>query len=374
MGIVSQSTVRRLPLKKFSLWEKLRIKRSPVYFDLELTARCNNNCRHCYINVPAGDPVFRAKELSLEEIKAITDEAVALGAVWCLLTGGEPLLREDFCEIYLHLKKKGLLVSVFTNGTLVSSEHVRLFKRYPPRDVEITVYGISESTYERVTRKPGSFASFIRGLNLLRDNGIKVRMKAMALRSNIHEFAEIVCFCKGRTKDYFRFDPFIQLRADGDQSRNEEIKSERLSAAEIVALEQSDDERFPALMKSCTELIRSESPPENCRHLFHCGAGVGSFTLGLDGVFRLCPSLFNPQCVFDLRKGSLSEAWHKFVPAVLNMRSNRIDFMNQCRVCPWINFCMWCPALSYLETGEMDTPVEYFCEVAHARVKALVWR
>ena len=108
-------------LSDFPLWKKLEIKRPLYSFDFDLTARCNNNCRHCYINLPAGDvEARRGKELSLEEIDRIAGEAVSLGALWCLLSGGEPLLREDFAKIYLLLKKKGLLVSVFSPMQLLS--------------------------------------------------------------------------------------------------------------------------------------------------------------------------------------------------------------------------------------------------------------
>ena len=58
-----------IPLSEFVLWEKTRAKRTPLSFELEFTARCNNDCRHCTINLPAGDKVARDKELSLEEIK-----------------------------------------------------------------------------------------------------------------------------------------------------------------------------------------------------------------------------------------------------------------------------------------------------------------
>jgi len=79
-------------------------------------------------------------------------EAVELGAFWCLITGGEPLLRKDFADIYLCLKNKGLLVSVFTNATLLNRDHIELFKKYPPRDIEVSVYGVTPETYESVTR------------------------------------------------------------------------------------------------------------------------------------------------------------------------------------------------------------------------------
>jgi len=367
----TKSIVSSIPIQEFGLWEKMKGKRTLFSFDLEITARCNNNCRHCYINLPAGDRTARKMELSLKEIKAVAEEAVSLGAFWCLITGGEPLLREDFADIYLYLKRKGLLVSVFTNAALITKEHIRLFKKYPPRDIEISVYGVTEETYERVTRKPGSFAAFIRGLNLLLESGVKVRFKAMALRSNMHELPEIASFCRQRTKDFFRFDPFLHLRFDCDPVRNKEIKSERLSPEEIVNLEQSDPERFQSLEKECDKLILPEFSNITCNHLFHCGAGNGSFNVSYNGLFRLCSSLWHPDCVYDLRKGSLTDAFINYVPKVRDMRSDRKEFLETCRVCPIINLCMWCPAHSHLETGEIDAPVDYFCKVAHARADAL---
>ncbi len=368
---MNESYLASVPLPEFSLWEKMKNKRPIVSFNLEITTRCNNNCRHCYINLPAGDKNAKERELSVDKIEEIAEQAVSLGALWCLITGGEPLLRPDFEKIYLTLKKLGLLVSVFTNATLIKKEHIALFRKYPPRDIEVTIYGVTEDTYERVTRKPGSFSAFMQGLDRLFKSGIEVRLKAMALRSNLDELPHIADFCRKHTKDYFRFDPFLHLRYDRNPERNKEIMSERLSPTEIVALERSDSDRFDSLKKGCDKLIVPEFSHINCNHLFHCGAGNGSFTLSYDGHFRLCSSLWHPDCVFDLKKGNLTHAWHNFVPMVRDIRSDRREFLERCRVCPLINLCIWCPAHAYLETGEMDAPVEYFCEVAHARAEAL---
>jgi radical SAM protein with 4Fe4S-binding SPASM domain len=371
---VSTPHVTAVSLPTLSLWEKMAVKRAALSFDLEVTARCNNDCRHCYINLPAGDTEAKAKELKPAEIAAIADEAIKLGALWCLLTGGEPLLRDDFAEIYLLLKRKGLLVSLFTNAVPVSEEHVRLLTRYPPRDLEVTVYGATQDTYERVTRRPGSFAAFQRGLNLLLDGGLKVRLKAMALRSNVHELPEIAAFCRAHTKDYFRFDPQLHLRFDGNPARNAEIRAERLLPQELVQLERGDAQRFQALQEGCDKFIFTEAQDHVCNHLFHCGAGKGSFTVGYDGVMRLCSSLWHPDTLYDLKKGSLHDAWYNHVPRVLQMTSDNEEFLSNCRRCNIINLCLWCPAHSYLETGRMDARVGSFCEIAHARAAAIQGR
>jgi len=363
--------VSSLPIHALPLWEEMKKEKSPITFELELTARCNNDCRHCYINLPAGDRAAKARELTFDEIMKIAGESVSMGALWCLLTGGEPLLREDFVDIYLGLKKKGLLVSVFTDANLVTKEHAALFKKYPPRDIEVSVYGVTRETYEKVTRKQGSFATFRGGLDLLLESGVKVRLKAMALRSNAHELPEIARFCRERTKDYFKFDPLLNLRFDGDRARNEMIRAERLSGQGIAALESADSERMESMKKNCELLIGPECAEAACNHLFHCGAGNGGFYISYDGQFRLCSSLLHPDCVYDLRKGSLAEAWREFIPKVRAMRSEKKSFLEKCRACSLVNLCLWCPAHAYLETGEMDASPDYFCEVAEARAGEL---
>ena len=222
---MAESHVSTIEIQEYALWDNQKRQNKFSAFELEITARCNNDCRHCYINVPAGDASAKAQELSASEILRIAREAASLGAVWCLVTGGEPLLRPDFPEIYLGLKRLGLLVSVFTNATPITEEHVALFKRYPPRDIEVTVYGVTKETYERVARRPGSYDAFMRGLDRLLAGGVKVRLKTVAIRSNMHEMAEIERFCRERTKDYHRFDPVMHLRLDGDPARNADIRA-----------------------------------------------------------------------------------------------------------------------------------------------------
>jgi radical SAM protein with 4Fe4S-binding SPASM domain len=360
-----------ISLSEFPLWERLGEKRVPFSFELEITARCNNDCRHCYINLPVGDMLAKKNELTVGQIAKIADQASLMGSLWCLLTGGEPLLREDFAEIYLMLKKKGLLVSVFTNACLLTPEHIELFIKYPPRDIEVTTYGASQDTYEKVSRRPGSYAAFRRGLDLLLKRNINVRLKAMALRSNFHELPAMAAFCRQHTKDYFRFDPLLHLRFDGDAVRNREIIAERLSPAEIVAIEQADDERSESMKKSCDLLIFPAGGHADCRHLFHCGAGNGSFTVSYDGLFRLCSSLWHPDCVYDLKKGTLAAAWSEFVLKVRSLTSDDPEFLEKCRSCPIINLCLWCPAHAHLESGRLDAWCDYFCRVAHARAENL---
>lgn len=382
--------LKSLTIRDSELGAKLREGRLPYSFELELTARCNLDCRHCYVNRPADDRAAAAAELSAEEILGLGRQAVDLGALWCTLTGGEPLLRPDFEEIYLGLKRLGLLVSVYTNATIINDQHIALFRAYPPRDLEVTVYGVTAATYESVTRRPGSYGRFRAGLDRLLDAGLKVRLKAMALRSTLAEMEDIARFCRARTKDYFRFDPLLHLRTDRNPARNAEILSERLTPSEIARLERDDPERFPALEKKCDRLVeprREEQDYDEClacaekdgcerfdqmTRLFGCGTGVGGFYIAYDSSYRLCASLCAPGMTYDLRKGTLKDAWETFTPRVRALRTTKDTLPRSCKTCPIVNLCMNCPAHADLESGDPESVVAYFCDVARARRDNLV--
>ena len=87
---------------------------------LDLTARCNLNCVHCYIRQPAGDEAVKAGEMTTDQFTWLIDRMAEAGTLFLLITGGEPLLRPDFEQIYTHAKRRGMLISLFTNATLLT--------------------------------------------------------------------------------------------------------------------------------------------------------------------------------------------------------------------------------------------------------------
>lgn len=379
--------VNRIEIQNLPLWDRLNANGIPIAFELELTARCNNNCRHCYINLPPYDKLAQAKEMSLDQIEAIADQAVELGSLWVTLTGGEPLLRPDFFDVYLMFKKKGFLINLFTNACLISDRHIQLFKKYPPRDIEVTVYGITENTYEAVSRVPGTYRAFRRGLDLLLANGMPVTLKAVSLQSNKHELTAISEFCQDKTHRPFRFDPFLHLRYDRDAIRNEEIKQERLEPEEIVSLEMGDETRFHSMQQNCESLIKLDTMDHQkcasctehfgCKQysdfskLFRCGIGVNEFNVSYDGQLRLCSSLSAPNTTVDLRSIFLKQGLSELKTRIKEMQTQSIAILETCKSCPISNLCMWCHATAYLETGDMEGEVAYFCAVAHSRAAAL---
>jgi radical SAM protein with 4Fe4S-binding SPASM domain len=331
-------------------------KRVPVSAAIDLTHRCNNDCVHCYCSLPAGDAGAIRGELTLVEIEKAFDELRDLGCLWLLITGGEPLLRPDFAEVYLAAKRHGFIVSLFTNGTLVTDALVELLRKYPPFAVEITMYGATPESYEKVTRVPGSYRAYWEGVNRLLRGKVKLNLKAMALTVNQHEMRRLNDIARGLGCE-FRFDPLLNRRIDGRRhARPEEL---RVAPEDVLRLDQAFPERMKEHEEFCRKMV---GEPVASRKLITCGAGSSTLHLLPDGT--VLPCLMLTSLGGSLREKPLREIWERDFQKALDLeRDSALD----CDRCDLQGLCGQCAGWSLAEYGRMDARVEYLCAIAKKR-------
>jgi len=360
--------VSQIDIAKYDLWKKAK----PLIgrLDIELTERCNNNCLHCCINLPENDLSARRKELSTDELKRIIKEAADLGAMTIRFTGGEPLLREDFKELYLFTRKLGVRVMLFTNACLITPELADFLAEFPPREkIEITVYGMHKESYEKATRAKGSFDAFWNGVNLLLERKVPFVVKGAVLPSNKDEVEEFAAWAA--TIPWMDHPPshsmFFDLRCRRNTGKNRTIKKIRLSPEDGLKILTRDKDRYIKGMKEfCSKFMR---PPGT--KLFSCGAGHGGGCVDAYGKLQLCMGLRHPDTVYDLKNGSVKDAIFNFFPAIKATEAVNPDYLKRCAGCFLKGLCEQCPAKSWMEHGSLDTPVEYLCDVAHAQARYL---
>jgi radical SAM protein with 4Fe4S-binding SPASM domain len=335
--------------------------------DMELTERCNNNCIHCYINLRADDLTARERELSTEEIKGILREAASLGCLRVRLTGGEPLLREDFQEIYISARKLGLKALLFTNATLITPHLAELFARIPPLEkIEISFYGLKKESYEGVTRTPGSFEAAWRGIHLLLERKVPLIVKSALLPSNKDEVEKFEAWAS--TIPWMDKPPsygmFFSLRCRRDvKEKNNLIKELRISSEEGLRIfTKKQGEYLNEKKEFCSKFIGV--PGEK---LFSCGSGIAGGCVDAYGYFQPCMELRHPDTVHNLKKGSLKNALVDFFPRIREMKATNQEYLRRCARCFLKGLCDQCPAKSWMEYGTLDTPVEYLCEIAHTQ-------
>jgi radical SAM protein with 4Fe4S-binding SPASM domain len=364
-----KSYVVKQDIGKTSLWKH---SKPPLIsrLDIELTERCNNNCCHCYINLQKNDASAKDRELSTIQWKEIFKEAAGLGCMSVRFTGGEPLLREDFEELYIFARKLGLKVLIFTNATLITPHFAELFSRIPPLEkIEITVYGMKKKSYEAVSRVPGSFESAWRGINLLLEKNIPFVVKGALLPFNkdeIDEFEAWALTIPWMDKRSPSYSMFFDLRCRRDGDKNKLIENLRLSPEDgIKILTRHKDKYIKGMKEFCSKFMH----PSGDR-IFSCGAGCGG-CVDAYGYFQPCMMVRYPDLVYNLKNGSLKDALEKFFPEIRRMKSKNPDYLNRCARCFLKGLCEQCPAKSWMEHGTLDTPVEYLCEVAHAQARFL---
>lgn len=338
------------------LHDKLAGKRVPLTGSLELTFRCNLRCVHCYVGEARADLPGK-EEITYPETCDLLDQIVDEGCLWLLLTGGEPLLRPDFLDIYTYAKQKGLLVTLFTNGTLITPQIADFLQEWRPFVVEISLYGRTKETYEKVTGVLGSYERCLRGIELLLERGVPLKLKAMAMTLNKHEIWAMKEYAESLGVD-FRFDPLIHAGLDGSQKPTEL----RITPEEVVQFDLADAKRLSIWRESCERLWGA---PSDQRHLFVCGAGMGTFHVDPYGELSICMG-YRAE-TYSLRRGSFHEGWHDFASQV---RRQKPKGSYPCLRCDLISICGQCPAWSQMEHGDSQTPVEYLCQVAHLRAEA----
>jgi radical SAM protein with 4Fe4S-binding SPASM domain len=350
------------------LWQS----RKPLlgHLDMELTERCNNDCIHCCVNLPMSDQAAQRREMATDEVKGILTEAAALGCLSVRFTGGEPLLRDDFEELYLFARRQGMKVMLFTNARLITPRLADLFARVPPGElVEVTVYGMKPESYEAVSRAPGSYVEFRRGVDLLLDRRVPFVVKGALLppnRGEMDEFEAWAATIAAMDKPP-SYSMFFDLRGRRDSEvKNRQIAGLRLSPEDGVAVITRHREAYLKEMRQFCSKFMGPSGDK----LFACGAGHGT-CVDAYGRAQMCMMLRYPDMAYELKAGSLRDALTVFFPRLRETKATNPDYLARCARCFLKGLCEQCPAKSWAEHGTLDKPVEYLCQVAHAQARDL---
>jgi len=361
--------------------------------DIELTERCNNDCVHCCINRPAEDADARSREMSTARIIDLLQQVTDLGCLSVRFTGGEPLLRSDFPEIYIGARRLGLKVILFTNATLVSQSLAKLLAEIPPlAPVEISVYGMRPDSYDAVTRRPGSFRKFRQGMNRLVEKGIPLVVKSVLLPQLVSEREEFETWARTLPREDRApgYATTLDLRGRrDDDSKNVQISALRLPAPAVIEHLTRDAESYRNGMAQFAERFMTQ--PDD--RLFRCGASHG-ISVDAYGRAQPCIGVRDPEYTIGLSPAakrpagssaagdgkedrdrsqmSLAAAAESF-RELRKLRATNPLYISRCARCFLKDLCEQCPAKSWAESGTLDTPVPYLCEIAHAQARYLGW-
>ena len=353
--------------------------RTPLYGTFELTLRCNLHCKMClFRHADCENAVLRQNELSARQWIDMAAQVANAGTFKLLLTGGEPMLRLDFCEIYEGIYKQGFLIELYTNGTLVTPAIMETLRRYPPHRIGVTLYGASAESYEAVCGNGHAFEQALEGIRQLHTLPSLMNFRMSVIRDNYHDVKaveELVNREFGRK--YTVTQPNILFAAV--RGGCADVASCRISPRENLML---INRRTLDYVKSVVgeenyreENVRIERSAlsrekEDCRSLekyslIGCNAGMDSYTISWDGKLLGCQLLGIFQT--DALKDGFAKAWEKYPYEVKMPPLN-----DKCASCSMIEECQTCPAARLAETGDLGGLPEYVCEQTNILYDMLV--
>ncbi len=338
--------------------EALRGQRVPTNGTIELTENCNFRCIHCYQGMQKHKEVLPAARW-----KEILDEVCEAGTLWMLITGGDPLLHPEFEEIYEYAIRKGLLVNLFTNGSLVREHHIELFKKYPPFNIEFTLYGMDEATYRVVTGTKGSHARVLATCRRLIAEKLPLKLKSVALKQTVEQLAAMKRFVEQELGLAFRFDTKIDPGIYGD-----DFDHVRLSPIEQLDLAERMHGKAELTVDQQDYARRSAVPfqqPGFGDKLYTCGAGKMMYYIDYRGWIHTCSGGRLWEEALDLARYPFREIWDEKLPAVINQKRRNLNAV--CVTCEYRPDCDVCPATAKVATGDKEGRPLYICQVTMER-------
>ena len=337
----------------------------PVGGNFELTARCNFDCPMCYVHLSEEEVQARGTELTAQQWISIAEQARDRGLIFALLTGGEPLVRKDFFEIYGAMKEMGLLVSINSNGSTLQGENLRRLVEDPPQRINVSLYGGCSETYRTMCGND-AFDRVVGNIRQLKEANIDVRLNVSLTPYN-HQDLERICQIArelnvpAKVASYMY--PPIRVHGDcghrltaeeagklsvlWDQMRftREEFEERALGYRAMMAVEQKECSVDPDLGVSCR-------------------AGSTAFWMTWDGRMLPCGMMPGPE-TYPLEVG-FDAAWDE-----LRSRTAQLPNPTECTGCKHRNYCSVCSAICVSETGRFDGVPEYVCRMTEATAREM---
>lgn len=334
-----------------NIWE---INKHPYKVkSFELTPRCNFWCYHCY----QGELKRSGKVMTTKEVKHVIDKMLQIGVLEVVFTGGEPLIRQDFKDIYVYAKKNGLLVRVFTNGTLIDDSLISLFEEYPPEKLIVSIYGMSEDTYKKTTHRTGMFNVVMRNLDKLSQSNIPFSIKFIVSKITLSDF-DSVCRYALDKKAELRYAFYIYPSNDNDQSICDYMIDVKDMLIIDIQYQSVFNEKIAAKKNNWIYFYRKNGfVPQ-----YLCDFPHNQFYVDFTGQIFAC-SAGTKSIGGNIITDDFDEIWKRF----LDVRKVPMKSLNECVGCDALYYCVNCPSDEYSFYGDAELINKKICLFAKAK-------
>ena len=350
-----------------ALMMQARMKNTPIDGSLELLPLCNLNCKMCYVRLSKAEMEARGRLRTWEEWLDVAHQMKKSGVLFLLLTGGEPLMYPNFRELFVALKKLGMVLTINTNGTLLDEDWADFFAQHKPRRINITIYGSSEEMYRELCQAPQGFEKAVNAVRLLKERGVDVKISGSATKANEAALENIVRL--GHSMNAPVMVDTYMMPATRERTLPYDFQSrlDPISAARVRVRTMELEMTPEAFRKYRDESIATADnfvPGEEKEENIGCMAGSCSFSVNWQGNLQPCVILQEPHAnVFEV---GFQQAWQQVWQQATQLKSS-----SKCSVCNLRHLCRTCVASGLTETGKHNGIPEYMCSYAAETLRLL---
>ena len=378
--LLADQYARRAVLNLTRTFAHLGIKKplsiyAPFLVVWDFTHKCNLSCKHSYSNSGA----VLEEELSTMEALGVVDQLAEAGVTALAFSGGEPLSRKDFFNVASHAVKRGLYVSVATNGTLLTKENVKKLKRTGVHYVEVSIDGATAGTHDAFRGVQGAFDKAVAGIRNAVEEDLCACIATTATKSNLGEMPAIIDLAEDIGAErftYFNFIPTGRGKAHYDQDLAPEEREELMryllnrmskgckttiltTAPQLarVALQcqgpNGTGEVTMSMAHMQTAKVSKKAVPLAD---FIGGCGAGRLYCSLSPQGEVHPCVFLPINVGNLKTEKFSDVWLN--SNLFNALRDRDNLKGACGKCRYKYTCGGCRARAkaYYEDIQASDP------------------
>jgi radical SAM protein with 4Fe4S-binding SPASM domain len=319
--------------------------------NLELTAECNLKCMHCYGKFGNG----HFNELTLEEIQDVAEQLKKMQVYEVSLSGGEPLLRGEFFDIAKDFAGRGFGVNLMTNGSLVDEHMADNIAAAGIQSVSVSLDGVRSDTHDPFRGVRGSFQKTMKGIELLNDRGIRLKLYTVLNRLNSGEM-------KALLQLYRRLDATYSVSRTLTRGKPRENKHLLFSTREFPRIYEkflaAEEIVFHGVASRIKEGGSEELAQRPVEERPRCHAGVHTLNIRPDGTVTPCASLTEPDFAMgNVRKKLIEDIWLEPEGAAPQIRELKAIELEKCSDCQFLDQCgSGCMACAYLEKGTILVP------------------
>lgn len=317
---------------------------------IELTYRCNLNCVHCFAKESSEEIVTR--ELTTSEIISLIDDLYLNKVFKLTFTGGEVFVREDAYEIIEYASKKGFLIDIFSNGTLIDENLIKKISALHPRSFQSSIYSYKPNMHDRITGQKGSFEKTISTLNCFSKHGVPINVKSILMNDTRYDYRGLEKLARSINAT---FQPGISISAKNNGSLAPlKYRIKEYTVIKDILLKMNNNS------PQCNyDVIRTEDSSI-------CGAGLSSLNVDPYGNVYPCNSF--KYLLGNIRKQSIKVIWENS-NSLKKIRGLTVGDLHSCGNCQVLNYCSFCPGMALSENNDMLKPYSEACHIAQLQAE-----